>query len=144
MAKETEERQTSEETQDPVKVLTQSLQTLLKNGGLTITIDGEERPYSLVGGNITNVVVGSAWIGFTRDECAFRTKDSEDRKAFLALLEKGCGDARNIRFTKNGVLLRPVVAKEEKKKLPFMPRGRHAYGRPKLLNVSDRYALTED
>lgn len=145
MDKETEEQnQVSAEKHDPSRDVTEKLQNLLRRGAVTINIEGEEHPYELVGWDITNVVAGSAWIGFTHNGCAFRTKDPKDRENFLALLKSGYCDARNIRFTKQGILTRPAALEETEKKHPFVPRGRRIYSRSMLMEVERRELAATD
>lgn len=123
MAKEAEEQgQVSEELQNPVRFLTEALTVLVKQpGGLPLNIEGEERPYALMGCTITNVMVNSAWIGFTHDGCAFRTKEPEDREAFWNLVMGEPGATKAL-FTKWGILHRPVKPEPTVQKFPFIPR----------------------
>lgn len=129
MANKTEVEKTPETKQSATQFLEEALLAMLSRpDGLPISIEGEEQPFRLTGKHLTHVKVDSAWIGFTHDGCAFRTKDLKDREAFWSLMAIRAGCALKICFLKYGVLKRPVVETPIKKKRAFTPRARRAYG----------------
>lgn len=115
---------------DSADFVTKAIQSLvMQSEGLSLAIDGEEKPYRLAGGMVSKVIVGSAWIMFSHDDCVFRTKEIKDRDAFLKFLTDG-GSTTTIRFTKVcGCLKRPAETVVAKPRQAFIPRSRRDFGR---------------
>ena len=63
--------------------------SIKKPSGFTITVDTRDRPMCLKGGEISNVKIDSAWVGFTHDGVPYRTKEIPHRDNFISWVHGG-------------------------------------------------------